>query len=119
MLFSGKIRFHDVARLTARCVLFASIFHYTPLFETIRTIRYLLFGFPDTHRDQILGTNPLQRLPGDVFVVIFSREFSVTTNNHTAIFKTPPGSFYRRLVPKDWSVPCTLPSGRTSDIHCL
>ena len=44
-------KIHDVARLTARCVLFASIFHYTPLFETIRTIRYLLFGFPDTHRE--------------------------------------------------------------------
>ena len=35
MLFSGKIRFHDVARLTARCVLFATICHYSPLFAAI------------------------------------------------------------------------------------
>ena len=45
MLFSGKIRFHDVATLTARCVLFATICHYSPLFETIRTVHYSLFGF--------------------------------------------------------------------------
>ena len=63
MLFSGKIRFHDVERLTARCVLFATICHYSPLFTTIRdysyssrlfAVRYSrLFairysGFPDT-----------------------------------------------------------------------
>ena len=48
MLFSGKIRFHDVARLTARCFLFATydlplfatLRRYSPLFETIRAIRY-------------------------------------------------------------------------------
>ena len=40
MLFSGKIRFHDVARLTARCVLFAAISHYSPLFTTIRDYSY-------------------------------------------------------------------------------
>ena len=55
MLFSGKIRFHDVARLTARCVLFATICHYSPLFVAIHhysrlfvlfAIRnYSLFGF--------------------------------------------------------------------------
>jgi len=44
MLFGGKIRFHDVARLTARYVLFVTICQYSPLFEAIRTIhtiRYL------------------------------------------------------------------------------
>ena len=62
MLFSGKIRFHDVARLTARST-FATICHYSPLFAAIHhysrlfvlfatircslfaTIRYSLFGF--------------------------------------------------------------------------
>ena len=42
MLFSGKIRFHDVAKLTARCVLFATICRYSPLFTTIRDYSYYL-----------------------------------------------------------------------------
>ena len=54
---AGKIRFHDVARLTARGVLFATICHYSPLFKTSRTIRTIRYsrlfairysGFPDT-----------------------------------------------------------------------
>ena len=43
MLFSGKIRFHDVVRLTARCVLFATICHYSPLFTTIRDYSHYLY----------------------------------------------------------------------------
>ena len=55
MLFSGKIRLHDVARLTAKCVLFATICHNSPIFVVIHhnlrlfvlfaTIRHSLFGF--------------------------------------------------------------------------
>ena len=40
MLFSRKIPFHNAARLTRRCVLFATIYHYPPLFTTVRTIHY-------------------------------------------------------------------------------
>ena len=75
MLFSGKIRFHDVARLTARCVLFATICHYSQLFTTIRdyslfaTIRYS--GFSDTqivlyriiHLFNVLSASSIQRVP--------------------------------------------------------
>ena len=43
MLFSGKIRIHDVAWLTARCDLFC---HDSPLFAAIRDYSYYsLFGF--------------------------------------------------------------------------
>ena len=35
MLFSRKTRFHDVARLTVRCVLFATICHNSPIFGAI------------------------------------------------------------------------------------
>ena len=43
MLFSGKIRFHDVARLTARGVLFATICYDLPLLAT--TGHYSPFPF--------------------------------------------------------------------------
>ena len=103
MLFSGKIRFHDVARLTARCVLFATICQYSPLFAAIQhysrlftTIRdyshhsyYSLFatirysGFPDTLFLLIIA---LQKRPGrdswPYKLIFFGRENSMTFSRH-------------------------------------
>ena len=100
MLFSGKIRFHDVARLTARCVLFATICHYSPLFttirrysplfETIRTIRdYSLFAI----RDYSLFAIRVFQTPFcmDWFHYIAHKRRNSTKINH---FQKPSNSSY-------------------------
>ena len=65
MLFSGKIRLHDVARLTARCVLFATICHYSTLFAL-----FVLFAIRDYSLFAIRDYSPL-------FVLFAIRDYSL------------------------------------------